>query len=164
MARRRNGSTGTPATAALERAGVPFTLHPYEHDPGAESYGDEAAGALGVSPTGMFKTLLVRADDATVVAVTPVSADLDLKAVARAVGAKRAAMAEPAAAERLTGYVVGGISPLGQRSRLRTVLDETALDQRTIFVSAGRRGLSLEIAPEDLVTTTGAQVAPIARR
>ncbi|RYE78637.1 MAG: Cys-tRNA(Pro) deacylase [Myxococcales bacterium] len=153
----------TPATVALTKAGIAFTLHAYERDGSGTSYGAEAAAALGIAEALMFKTLLVQADRETVVAVAPVSGDVDLKAVARAVGAKKAAMADPAAAERLTGYVVGGISPVGQRTRLRTVVDESALSLPTVYVSAGRRGVSLALAPADLVAVTGAEVAAISR-
>lgn len=163
MARRNRDTVGTPATRALTKAGVAFSVHAYEHDPAATSYGLEAAEALGLSPAEVFKTLLVQADSATVVAITPVTGELDLKAVARAVGAKKASMAGPADAERLTGYVVGGISPLGQRNRLRTVLDESALTLPRVYVSAGRRGVDLGLAPADLVRCTDATVAPISR-
>ena len=161
--RKHPGGAGTPATAALDRAGIAYTLHPYAHDASADSYGEEAAKALGLSPDEMFKTLLVKADLDVVVAVTPVRSSLDLKAVARAVGAKRATMAEPDSAERLTGYVIGGISPLGQRTALRTVLDQSARQLRRVYVSAGKRGVSLGISPDDLVTATGALLAPISR-
>ncbi|MFB7631600.1 Cys-tRNA(Pro) deacylase [Streptomyces sp. NPDC056149] len=154
---------GTPATVALTAAGVPFTVHAYAHDPAAASYGEEAAQALGVAPDQVFKTLLADVDGALTVAVVPVSGSLDLKALATAVGGKRAAMADPAAAERSTGYVVGGISPLGQRKRLPTVVDASAEGRPTVCVSAGRRGLEVELAPADLVALTGARVAPIAR-
>ncbi|PNE41889.1 Cys-tRNA(Pro) deacylase [Streptomyces noursei] len=156
-------SGGTPATVALTAAGVPFTVHAYEHDPAAASYGEEAAEALGVSPDQVFKTLLADVDGTLTVAVVPVSGSLDLKALAAAVGGKRATMADPAAAERSTGYVLGGISPLGQRKRLRTVLDASAQGRPTVCVSAGRRGLEVELAPDDLVALTGARLAPIAR-
>ncbi|WP_438488496.1 Cys-tRNA(Pro) deacylase [Streptomyces sp. S186] len=156
-------SGGTPATVALTAAGVPFTVHAYDHDPAAASYGEEAAEALGVSPDQVFKTLLADVDGALTVAVVPVSGSLDLKALAAAVGGKRAAMADPAAAERSTGYVRGGISPLGQRKRLRTVVDASAEGRPTVCVSAGRRGLEVELSPGDLVALTDARVAPIAR-
>ncbi|WP_100835765.1 Cys-tRNA(Pro) deacylase [Kitasatospora fiedleri] len=154
---------GTPATVALDTAGVPFTVHEYAHDPAAASYGAEAAEAMGVSPGRVFKTLLAETDGTLAVAVVPVSGRLDLKALAAALGAKRAAMADPAAAERSTGYVVGGISPLGQRRRLRTVIDSGVLAHPTVFVSAGRRGTEVELAPADLVRLTAALTAPIAR-
>jgi Cys-tRNA(Pro)/Cys-tRNA(Cys) deacylase len=161
---RPQGSVGTPATAALARSGVPHTLHPYEHDPSTASYGLEAAEVLGVEPARVFKTLLADVEGRTVVAVVPVSGMLDLKALAAAVGGKRAVLADAAVAERLTGYVVGGISPLGQRRRLPTVVDETALGFGTVFVSGGRRGLDVELAPEDLVQLTTATTALIGRR
>ena len=155
---------GTPATVALEKAAVAFTVHAYEHDPRSElSYGEEAAAALGTAPDRVFKTLIADLDGTLTVAVVPVSGSLDLKALAAAAGAKRATMADPAAAERSTGYVLGGISPLGQRKRLRTVLDASALTHDTIFVSAGRRGLELELPPSALVAMTSAATAPIAR-
>lgn len=161
MARRKTG--GTPATAALDAAGVSYTLHPYRHDPRASSYGAEAAEVLGVEPARVFKTLLANADEQLVVGIVPVSGQLDLKALARAVGASRATMADPARAERSTGYVVGGISPLGQKRSLPTVLDSSAQGHETILVSAGKRGLDVELAPADLVAVTGASVAGIAR-
>ncbi|KAF4406108.1 MULTISPECIES: Cys-tRNA(Pro) deacylase [Streptomyces] len=157
------GAGGTPATVALTRAGTAFTVHSYEHDPASASYGEEAAEALGVEPGRVFKTLLAEVDGALTVAVVPVSGSLDLKALAAAAGGKRAAMADPAAAERATGYVRGGISPLGQRRRLPTVLDASASRHPTICVSAGRRGLEVELAPADLAALTGAVTAPIAR-
>ncbi|HSK55406.1 MAG TPA: Cys-tRNA(Pro) deacylase [Jiangellales bacterium] len=160
---RSHGAVGTPATAVLARSGVPHALHPYQHDPSAASYGLEAAEVLGVEPARVFKTLLADVEGRTVVAVVPVSGTLDLKALAAAVGGKRAAMADAAVAERLTGYVRGGISPLGQRRRLPTVVDETALGFATVFVSGGRRGLDVELAPGDLVQLTSATTAPIGR-
>jgi Cys-tRNA(Pro)/Cys-tRNA(Cys) deacylase len=160
MARRSAG--GTPAIQALERAGVVHRVLAYEHDPRAESYGLEAAEALGVDPARVFKTLMAEADGRLVVAVVPVSGRLDLKGLARAVGARKASMADPAAAERATGYVVGGISPLGQKRPHPTVVDVSALDHPTVLVSAGRRGLDVELAPADLVSLTSATTAPIA--
>ena len=159
----KKGAGGTPATVALTRAGVPFTVHPYDHDPRAESFGLEAADALGVPPERVFKTLLADAGGRLVVGIVPVTGQLDLKALARAVGASRAVMADPAAAQRSTGYVVGGISPVGQKRALPTVLDETATAHDTVFVSGGRRGLDIELAPADLVRVTGATTAPIGR-
>ncbi|MEU2209849.1 Cys-tRNA(Pro) deacylase [Streptomyces hygroscopicus] len=156
-------SAGTPATTALTAAGTDFTLHSYEHDPAAPSYGEEAAQALGVEPGRVFKTLVASVDDRLTVAIVPVSATLDLKALASAVGGKRATMADPTVAERTTGYVRGGISPLGQRKRLPTALDESATGYGTICVSAGRRGLEVELSPKDLASLTDAVVAPIAR-
>lgn len=165
MARKKpkSGSGGTPATVAATKAGVAFTLRSYEHDPAAPSYGQEAAEALGVAPDRVFKTLVADVDGALTVAVVPVCGSLDLKALAAAVGGKRAAMADPALAERVTGYVRGGISPLGSRKALPTVVDASAERHGTICVSAGRRGLEIELAPADLVRLTGAVTAPIAR-
>ncbi|MGW2114865.1 Cys-tRNA(Pro) deacylase [Streptomyces zhihengii] len=154
---------GTPATVALTAAGTPFTVRSYDHDPASPSYGEEAAEALGVPPARVFKTLVADVDGALTVAVVPVAGQLDLKALASAVGGKRAVMADPAAAERTTGYVRGGISPLGQRKRLPTVLDASAWEHETICVSAGRRGLEVELAAEALRTLTSAVRAPIAR-
>jgi len=154
---------GTPATVVLERAGVPFTRHTYRHEPGAASYGLEAAEALELDPAAVFKTLLAEVDGRLVVAVVPVTGQLDLKALAAALGGKRAQLAEPAAAERATGYVVGGISPLGQRKRLPSVLDESALALQTLYVSGGKRGFDLGLAPRDLVDLLDAVVAPIGR-
>jgi Cys-tRNA(Pro)/Cys-tRNA(Cys) deacylase len=154
---------GTPATVALTRAGITFTEHAYVHDRGVSSYGREAADALGLDPEQVFKTLLTVVDRSLVVGIVPVSAQLDLKAVAAAVGARKATMADPVDAERATGYVVGGISPIGQRKRLTTVLDESALAFDQVYVSGGRRGLDLGLAPADLVRATGAVVARIRR-
>ena len=154
---------GTPATVALTKADVAFTAHAYEHDPAAGSFGTEAAEALGVVPERVFKTLLAEVDGKLAVAVVPVSGSLDLKALASAVGGKKAAMADPAAAERSTGYVLGGISPLGQRKPLRTVVDASALAFETIFCSGGRRGFEIELAPADLVRLTSAVTAMIGR-
>ncbi|WP_320776240.1 Cys-tRNA(Pro) deacylase [Streptomyces sp. CRN 30] len=154
---------GTPATVALTAAGVPFTVHSYDHDPAHPSYGEEAAEVMGVSPDRVFKTLVADVDGALTVAVVPVAGKLDLKALASAVGGKRAAMADPALAERTTGYVRGGISPLGQRKPLPTVLDDSASGHATICVSAGRRGLEIELSPADLARLTGAVLAPVGR-
>ncbi len=153
---------GTPATVALTAAGIPFTVHAYEHDPAAASYGLEAAEALGVEPDRVFKTLLADTELGLVVGVVPVTGMLDLKALAAAVGAKRATMADPAVAERKTGYVVGGISPIGQKTRLRTVLDETAQLWDTVFVSGGKRGMDVELSPTDLLAVTAGDIAAIA--
>lgn len=161
MARQRSG--GTPATAALERAGVGYALRPYSHDPRAASWGQEAAELLGVDPARVFKTLLADLDGRLVVGVVPVSGRLDLKALARALGGSRAVMAPVASAERATGYVAGGISPFGQRRAHPTVVDASALHHPRILVSGGRRGLDLELDPVDLVAVTAATVAPIAR-
>ncbi|GAA0643289.1 Cys-tRNA(Pro) deacylase [Streptomyces thermocarboxydovorans] len=160
---KKQQSGGTPATVALAAAGAEFTLHSYEHDPSHPSYGEEAAEAMGVSPDRVFKTLVAEVDGRLTVAVVPVAGQLDLKALASAVGGKRATMADPALAERTTGYVRGGISPLGQRKKLPTVLDESATGHTTICVSAGRRGLEVELAPDTLAELTSATLAPIAR-
>ncbi|MEV0255433.1 Cys-tRNA(Pro) deacylase [Streptomyces sp. NPDC050732] len=160
---KKQQSAGTPATVALTAAGVEFTVHAYDHDPSHPSYGEEAAEAMGVSPDRVFKTLVAEVDGELTVAVVPVAGSLDLKALAAAVSGKRAVMADPAAAERTTGYVRGGISPLGQRKKLRTVLDESASAHATVCVSAGRRGLEVELAPGDLAELTGAVLAPIGR-
>jgi len=161
---------GTPAVDAARRAGIDHVVHEYAHDAASTgrdrrtSWGLEAAAALGVEPGRVLKTLLAKVDEMRlVVGVVPVDRELDLKALAAAVGGRRATMAEPAEAERATGYVVGGISPLGQRRRLSTVVDATALDASTVFVSGGRRGLDLELSPADLVRLTGAAVARIGR-
>jgi Cys-tRNA(Pro)/Cys-tRNA(Cys) deacylase len=156
-------NAATPATTALSRAGVAFIVHRYQHDPGAMSYGLEAAHALGVPAERVFKTLLADVDGNLVVAVVPVVGSLDLKALASARGGKRAGMAASAAAERATGYVIGGISPLGQRRRLATVVDLSATGFDTVYVSAGRRGLDVELAPADLIRLTGATTARIGR-
>ena len=150
----------TPAIAAVEAAKVAHSVHEYVHDPKAESYGLEAADRLGVDPARVFKTLLAELDGVLAVAVVPVAAQLDL----RALGGKRSRMAEPRDVERSTGYVLGGVSPLGQRRRLATTIDASALEHETVFVSAGRRGLELELDPNDLVRLTGAEVRAIARR
>lgn len=136
-------------------------LHPYAHDPSAASYGAEAAQALGIEPSRVFKTLMVEVEGRLAVGIVPVSGTLDLKAMASALGAKKAAMADPAAAQRRTGYVLGGISPLGQRQPSRTVLDSSALALATLLVSGGRRGLDIELAPADLIRLTDAVAAPI---
>jgi Cys-tRNA(Pro)/Cys-tRNA(Cys) deacylase len=148
---------GTPAIVAAERAGVAFSVHEYAHDPNAASYGLEAAEKLGVDPARVFKTLVADVDGTLTVTIVPVEAQLDLRALG-----KRASMAETKLAERTTGYVAGGISPLGQRKRLPTLLDESALAFETIHVSAGRRGLEIELAPADLIELTGGRAAAIA--
>ena len=160
----RKPPAGTPATRVLEASGVAWSAHPYAHDPRAASYGLEAAHALGVAPEQVFKTLLADCDGRLVVGVVPVDAQLDLKALAKAVAAKKAQMADPSQAERATGYVVGGISPLGQKRALPTVVDDSARRWETVYVSGGRRGLDVGIAPGDLVTLTDATLAAIARR
>jgi Cys-tRNA(Pro)/Cys-tRNA(Cys) deacylase len=156
----------TPAINVAARAGIPYRVHRYDHDPGAESYGLEAAQALALDPSRVFKTLLVVIEGdprRLAVAAVPVDRQLDLKALAGALGCKRVDMARPADAERVTGYVVGGISPLGQRRRLPAVVDESVSRLETVFVSAGRRGLEIELSPTDLTRLTRARPAKIAR-
>ena len=157
----RVAGQGTPATALLVKQKVTHRIHSYTHS-GGQAYGPEAAELLGLDPARVFKTLVAEVDGALTVGVVPVSATLDLKALAAAVGGKRARMADVAAAERATGYVAGGISPLGQRKRLPVVLDRSASEFETVFCSAGRRGLEVELAPGELARLTGATVAPIA--
>ncbi|TWP53191.1 Cys-tRNA(Pro) deacylase [Lentzea tibetensis] len=152
---------GTPATALLEKQRVAHTLHSYSHDPRHESYGHEAVEALGLVPGRVFKTLVAEVDGKLAVGVVPVTGHLDLKGLAAALKGKKARMAEVAAAERATGYVAGGISPLGQKKRLPVVIDASVVGFETVFCSAGRRGLEVEIAPDDLIRLTGAVVAPI---
>jgi Cys-tRNA(Pro)/Cys-tRNA(Cys) deacylase len=160
MARHKPG--GTPALVILQRSGVDFSVHTYAHDPAAESFGMEAAEALDLDPATVFKTLLAEVDGASTVAIVPVTGQLDLKGLAAARGGKRARMMEVAAAERMTGYVAGGISPLGPRKALPTVIDASAEGLATIYVSGGQRGLDIGIAPADLLRLTGATYAPIA--
>ncbi len=154
----------TPAVQAAKAARIPFTLLEYDHDPRADSYGLEAAEALGLDPAAVFKTLVAETDaGALVVGMVPVDRSLDLKALAAAVGARKAALAPVAAAERATGYVAGGISPLGQRKRLPAVADASLSGLEWVHVSAGRRGLEIRLRPEDLLRLTGAGTAAIAR-
>lgn len=154
---------GTPATVALTAAGIAFTPHAYEHDAANTNFGLEAATVLGVDPEQVFKTLLADVDGVLTVAIVPVTGKLDLKALAAAVGGKKAEMADAKLAERKTGYVVGGISPIGQKTRHTTVLDEIALLFDTVFVSGGRRGFDIELSPSDLLAVTGGFIAAIAR-
>jgi Cys-tRNA(Pro)/Cys-tRNA(Cys) deacylase len=163
MAKKARQVGGTPATVAVAAAGIAFEVRSYDHDPRAASYGLEAAEALGVPPERVFKTLLASLDGKLVVGIVPVSGQLDLKALARALGGSKAVMAEVAAAERSTGYVAGGISPIGQKRALPTALDTSALDHATILVSGGRRGFDIELAPRDLVAITAAVTATIGR-
>ncbi|GIG02362.1 Cys-tRNA(Pro) deacylase [Catellatospora citrea] len=156
-------SQGTPATALLTKQKVKHTLHPYEVSPDSPNYGALVAEAIGADPARVFKTLVTEVDGALTVAVVPVTGEIDLKALAAAAGGKKAAMADRDLAEKTTGYVRGGISPLGQRKRLPTVIDRSALDGDLIYVSAGKRGLQLRLAPTDLVRLTSATLAPIAR-
>lgn len=164
MSRKPNRAPATPATRALEAAGVGFEALPYEHDPAAESYGLEAARALGLDPEHVFKTLVVELDTGVHgVCVLPVSHSANLKAAAAALNAKKAAMAAPADVTRLTGYVLGGVSPLGQRSALATVIDASARGLETMYVSGGRRGFDVGLRPADLAELTGARFAGITR-
>ena len=163
------GGQSTRATQRLSMLGIPFRLHTYQnpqHNPRQRrpSYGTDAAAALGVPAAQVFKTLIASVDGNLTAAVVPVSGQLNLKALAEAVGGKKAEMAQTAAAERATGYVVGGISPVAQRKSLPVVLDASALGHKTVFCSSGQRGLEIQLAPDDLVLATGATVAPIARR
>ncbi len=165
MSKKKLTGGSTPAIVALERAGVAHTLHPYEHDPASDlGYGLEAAAAIGVAPDQVFKTLCVLADGELAMGIVPVDSTLDLKAMAAALGAKKASMAPVADAERATGYVVGGISPIGGRKQLSAALDGSALRFDAVYVSGGRRGLDVGLAPADLVATIGATTASIARR
>lgn len=153
----------TPAINAAKKAKVTYNVHEYAHDPAAQSYGLEAAEKLGLEPERVFKTLVAGCGKDMAVAILPVSKQLDLKLLAKALGVKKIAMAEIAAVERTTGYVVGGVSPLGQKKRLTTVIDATAQAHETMFVSAGRRGLEIELAPQDLARLTNASFEDIAR-
>lgn len=156
-------ATSTPATVALTARQIAFSVHLYEHDPRERSFGLEAARLLGLKPQTVFKTLLTLVDDEPVVGIVPVSTTLDLKALAGAAGGRRAVVMTPRNAERLTGYVVGGISPIGQKRASRTFVDETAMLFETVYVSGGRRGLDLGLAPDDLLAATGGEYAAIAR-
>ena len=154
---------GTRATQELARLGIAHSVHEYSRGDNSGSYGLAAAAALGVPAGQVFKTLIASVDGSLTVAVVPVAGQLNLKALAEAVGGKRAEMAPPAAAERATGYVTGGISPIAPRKRLPAVIDATALDWPTMYCSAGQRGLQVQLAPADLIRATSAIVAPIAR-
>lgn len=154
---------GTPATVALTRAGIAYTAHSYEHDPRATSFGREAADALGLTADEVFKTLLAMVDGRAVVGIVPVSGSLDLKALAAAADGRRAEMADAATAQRLTGYVLGGISPIGQKRQLPTFVDDTAELLDIVYVSGGRRGFDIGLAPADLLAVTGGSYAPIGR-
>lgn len=154
---------GTPATVALTRLGIDFSVHEYDHDPRSTSFGLEAAQALNLDPESVFKTLVVSVDTAPAVALVPVNCTLDLKAFAAARGGRKSELVDPAVAQRLTGYVVGGISPVGQRKSLPTVVDESAHLMDIIYVSGGRRGLDIGLAPADLIRATQAITAGIAR-
>ena len=168
MARARAGAT--PATVALTEAGIAFELHPYRHDPGSElSFGSEAAAALGVEPRLVFKTLVVQVTGLArhgglAVALVPVAESLDLKAVAKALGQKKAVLAPPEDAQRASGYVTGGISPLGQRTALPTLIDSSAENAPRVYVSGGRRGLEVSLAPGDLAAITDGHFVPVVAR
>ena len=153
----------TPALDVAERAGIKYAIHSYEHDVAQESFGLEAAEKLAVDAARVFKTLVAANGAELVVGVVPVTKQLDLKALASALGAKSLSMADVALAERTTGYVKGGISPLGQKKSLRTVIDSSATQYETMYVSAGRRGLEIELAPDELGRLTRANFAAIAR-
>ena len=161
MMAKRAASSGTPASVLLDREGVVYTVHSFEHDPGAASYGLEAAERLGFSPARIFKTLMVSAGPLLAAVIIPVATTLDLKACGSALGVKRVSMADPVLAQRRTGYVLGGISPLGQRQASPTTIDGSALRFPSIVVSAGRRGLEIELAPQDLVRLTKARIADV---
>ncbi|MBK0421427.1 Cys-tRNA(Pro) deacylase [Leucobacter sp. CSA2] len=168
MARKKSGShagsASTPAALVLAREGIEFTPHGYEHDPAVTDFGGEAAAKLGVDPARIYKTLLAEVDGSLAVGIVPVGQRLDLKALAAALGGKKALLADPVLAERRTGYIVGGISPIGQKTAHPTVLDASAESHPTVFISGGRRGLDIELAPADLRRVTRAIVAAIARR
>ena len=153
----------TQATLALARAGVAFTSHSYAHDPRATSYGAEAAAALGLSSAEVFKTLVVTVDGTPVVAVVPVGGSLDLKALATVAGGRRADLADAAVVQRLTGYVLGGVSPIGQKRALPTFVDASARALASVYVSGGRRGFDIALAPDDLLRVTGGTYARIGR-
>jgi Cys-tRNA(Pro)/Cys-tRNA(Cys) deacylase len=154
----------TPAIALAKKAGIGFKTHHYSHDPNHPSYGEEAAEKLGVDPARVFKTLVISLDNRCLaVAVVPVASKLDLKAAAKALGGKRAAMAEAGEVERSTGYVLGGVSPLGQKRRLASLIDVSAQALDALFVSAGRRGLEIELAPADLCRLLDGAFAPLAK-
>ena len=160
---RQNGMIPmTPAVNLARKLGIAHVVHEYDHDPGSDSYGLEAADKLQIAPPRVFKTLVVSLDGREfAVGVMPVSAMLSMKLIAKAAGARRAVMAEKSAVERATGYVLGGVSPLGQRRKLRTFIDSSAREYPTVYVSAGRRGLEMELAPEDLRQSTGGRYADI---
>ncbi len=154
----------TPAINSAKKASVKFNIHSYTHDPSADSYGEEAAGKLGINPDRVFKTLVVALKGKELaVSIVPVAKRLDLKAVAKVFGVKKTAMADKQQVQKTTGYVLGGVSPLGQKKRLKTVIDSSASDFETVYVSAGRRGLEIELAPDDLKQLTKAVMASISR-
>lgn len=154
----------TPGIRQAKKAGIPFEIKEYQHDPNSQSYGEEAASALGVAQSEVFKTLLAQSNDGKlVVAIVPVAGTLDLKALSKASGCKKMEMADPIKAEKTTGYVVGGISPLGQKKQLPTFIDSSAQDLTVIHVSAGKRGLEISLKPEDLLKLTRGKWASIGR-
>jgi len=156
----------TPAVQVAKESKITYTLHEYKHNPDAQSFGEEVATALGISQDQVYKTLVVVIDKKTkemAVGIVPVSKQLDFKALARAAGVKRAFMAPVEDAERATGYAVGGTSPFGQKTGLSTFVDESILDLKTVYVSAGKRGMQIELAPKDLIDLTGAETAAISR-
>ncbi len=159
--KKHGGAASTPAMVALRERGIAFAVHEYHHDPDVTAFGEEAAKALRLDPDRVFKTLVADVDGQVVVGVLPVSSQLSLKALAAALGGKRAIMAEPKTAEKTTGYVLGGISPIGSRTSLPTVVDASAMDHSTIYVSGGRRGLDIELTPQDLIAVTQARTAPL---
>lgn len=153
----------TPATRALTQAGIPFTTHSYDHDASITDFGLEAADKLPADAARVFKTLLLDADGALIVGIVPVTSRLDLKAIAASVGCKKATLADPALVERKTGYIIGGISPIGQKTAHRTVIDDSALLHDTVLVSGGRRGFDIELSPADLARVTAATFTSVAR-
>lgn len=159
----KHSEAGTGAILALQKAGITPVIHTYEHDERAQAWGLEAAQALGLDPARVFKTLLVSNEKALAVVVIPVASRLDLKAIAKQLGWKKAQLADPALAQRTTGYVVGGISPLGQKKVLPTLIDASAATHETVFVSGGRRGLDLELDPKVLAQLTKASFAEVAK-
>lgn len=159
----KHSETGTGAILALQKAGITPVIHTYEHDERAQAWGLEAAQALGLDPARVFKTLLVSHEKALAVVVIPVASRLDLKAIAKQLGWKKAQLADPALTQRTTGYVVGGISPLGQKKALPTLIDTSAATHETVFVSGGRRGLDLELDPQVLAQLTKASFAEVAK-
>lgn len=159
----KHSETGTGAILALQKAGITPVIHTYEHDERAQAWGLEAAQALGLDPARVFKTLLVSHEKALAVVVIPVASRLDLKAIAKQLGWKKAQLADPTLAQRTTGYVVGGISPLGQKKALPTLIDASAATHETVFVSGGRRGLDLELDPQVLAQLTKASFATVAK-
>ncbi len=161
MGKRKDRQASTPALVALNEAGIAYAVHEYHHDPDVTAFGEEAAAALRLDPERVFKTLVADVDGQLVVGIVPVSGQLSLKALAAAVGGKRAVMADPKVVEKTTGYVLGGVSPVGQRKALPTVLDDDAINHSTVFVSGGKRGLDIELAPADLIRATNARTAPI---